>query len=323
MLSLKYFFAQGLILTRIEVPTSTLFISLSAIFVAVGAGIFWLRKHYGSKQNELTSQYGEQKSNSLERKYQEVNTFERVPTARRAGFAIALAVVLLVLNWTIYSQEEYYSDLADIEIPGEIMLDPPPTPPTPPLPKIKPPTLEFKVTDIKIDEEPKKLIVEDTTSSYDPNGTDKGDPKGTVFTYEPPKITEPPKMVAKANEIFEVVEQMPRFPGCEDMAGDDAAKKQCADQKMMTWIYSQIKYPSQAVELSIEGTTVISFVVNENGEIGNITVRKKVGGGCENEAERVIQKMAQLPQKWTPGKQGNKNVSVRYNLPVRFKLAKK
>lgn len=321
MLSIKYFFAQGLMLTRIEVPTGTLFLSLASIFLALGAGIFWLRKHYNSQQNELTSQYREQKSNSLERKYQEVNTFERVPIARRAGFAIAVAVVLLVINWTFYTQDAHYGDLADVDIPSEIMLDPPPTPPTPPAPKLPPPPIDqFKPVDIKIDELPKKPIIVDTVATFDPNNKGLGDPKGSFTMPEPAKIIEPPKIVSNVKEIFEVVEQMPRFPGCEDMAGNNDAKKQCAEQKMMQWIYSQIRYPNQARDLSIEGTAVISFVVNENGEIVDITVRKKVGGGCEEEALRVINKMAQMPEKWTAGRQGNKNVSVRYNLPVRFKL---
>jgi len=114
----------------------------------------------------------------------------------------------------------------------------------------------------------------------------------------------------------------PRFPGCEEIIGDDVTKRQCADQKMMQWIYSEIKYPNQARELGIEGTAVISFVVSETGEISEITVRKKVGGGCEEAAALAVLRMSKMSEKWTPCYLNGYPKCCRYNLPVRFSLHK-
>jgi protein TonB len=89
---------------------------------------------------------------------------------------------------------------------------------------------------------------------------------------------------------------------------------------MLLWIYAQIKYPSKARDLGIEGTVVVSFVIDQQGNMSDIMIRKKIGGGCEEEAERVVKKMAATLPRWTAGRQNGRNVSVRFNLPIRFKL---
>jgi protein TonB len=132
----------------------------------------------------------------------------------------------------------------------------------------------------------------------------------------------PPIVIAKEQptQIFEVVEQMPRFPGCEDIKGDNNDKLQCANQKMLTYISSQVKYPNEARNDGIQGTVVVSFIVDENGNLTNLEFVKKIGGGCDEETMRVFEEMAKLPQKWTAGKQDGKNVKVRMRLPLRFTL---
>lgn len=121
-------------------------------------------------------------------------------------------------------------------------------------------------------------------------------------------------------EIFSIVEQMPRFPGCEDMEGDNASKKQCADQKMLQFIYKNLKYPELAKDTEIEGMVVVSFVVAKDGSIQDAKVRRDIGGGCGEEGLRIVELMNQLPQKWTPGFQNGQAVNVKYNLPIRIKL---
>ena len=124
----------------------------------------------------------------------------------------------------------------------------------------------------------------------------------------------------KSNNIFDNVEEMPRFPVCESSYQDNNSKKSCADQKMMEWLYSRIKYPQEAQDKGIQGTVVITFLVDKDGNMLNLEITKKIGGGCEEEALRVLQEMAALPAKWIPGKQAGKAVSVKYTLPIRFKL---
>lgn len=121
-------------------------------------------------------------------------------------------------------------------------------------------------------------------------------------------------------EIFKVVEQMPRFPGCEDMGNTNEEKAKCAEGKMLEYIFKNLKYPAIARENRVEGMTVIQFMVSEDGSIKDANIVREIGGGCGDAALRVVQEMNNLPEKWTPGKQRGRNVKVLYTIPVRFKL---
>ena len=113
---------------------------------------------------------------------------------------------------------------------------------------------------------------------------------------------------------------MPRFPGCENEGGDHKAKKQCADKKMLQFIYKNIKYPAIARENGVEGTVVIQFVVEKDGSIKDAKIVRDIGAQCGGEALKVVQMMNSMGQKWTPGKQRGKSVRVQFNLPVKFRL---
>ncbi len=120
-------------------------------------------------------------------------------------------------------------------------------------------------------------------------------------------------------EIFKVVEQMPRFPGCEDL-GSEAEKKKCAQEKMLEFIYGNIKYPAIARENGVEGTAVVRFVVEPDGKVTQAEVVRDPGAGTGEEALRVVNLMNQKGIKWVPGKQRGRPVRVQFNLPVKFKL---
>ncbi|MEM9544756.1 MAG: TonB family protein [Bacteroidota bacterium] len=116
--------------------------------------------------------------------------------------------------------------------------------------------------------------------------------------------------------IFKVVEEMPRFPGCETMSVSVREKDDCAKSKMLEYIYNNLKYPTTAKIHSVEGIAVIQFVVERDGSISNGTILRDIGEGCGEEALRVINNMP----KWIPGKQKGKEVSVKFTLPIRFNL---
>lgn len=101
---------------------------------------------------------------------------------------------------------------------------------------------------------------------------------------------------------FTVVEQMPQFPGGE--------------QELFKFIGGTIKYPEDAEEAGIEGVVYVTFVVEKDGTIGGARVLRGIGGGCDEEAVRVIRAMPA----WEPGMQRGKAVRVQYNLPIRYKL---
>ncbi len=91
---------------------------------------------------------------------------------------------------------------------------------------------------------------------------------------------------------------------------------------MMAYIQSELKYPEEAKNNNIQGTAVISFQVDENGNLSDFVIRKKIGMGCEEEALRIVKKMAELYPTWTPSTWQGKNVKTRFNVPIRFKLKK-
>ncbi len=113
-------------------------------------------------------------------------------------------------------------------------------------------------------------------------------------------------------------EQIPRFPGCEDMVSI-SEKNECAEKKLLEYVYSNLNYPAEARKKRIEGRVILRFTVTKYGNIENVEVLSDIGGGCGEEAKRVIESMNNLTQKWTPGRQG-RNVNVCYTLPIVFKL---
>lgn len=104
--------------------------------------------------------------------------------------------------------------------------------------------------------------------------------------------------------VLMVVEEMPEFKG-----GIAAMHK---------FILETIQYPENAKESGIQGMVYISFIVETNGMITNSKVLRGIGGGCDEEAQRVISMMPP----WIPGKQRGKPVRVQFNLPLEFKLSK-
>lgn len=110
------------------------------------------------------------------------------------------------------------------------------------------------------------------------------------------------QVVEEEETPFTVVEQMPEFPG--------------GDQARINFLRNNIIYPPMAREGGITGTVYITFVVGKDGRLSGVKVLRGIGGGCDEEAMRVVR----LMPSWIPGKQGGKNVPVQFNLPIRFTL---
>lgn len=122
------------------------------------------------------------------------------------------------------------------------------------------------------------------------------------------------------DSIYQLAQESPRFPGCEDLQGDMTEKQKCAEEKLLKYLYGKLKYPEYALEHNIEGRCVISFIVEKDGSITQARIVKDIGGGCGEEAVRVVQSMNELPQQWSPGRQDGNPVRVRFNLPVNFQI---
>ncbi|KAF0197790.1 MAG: periplasmic protein TonB [Bacteroidetes bacterium] len=111
------------------------------------------------------------------------------------------------------------------------------------------------------------------------------------------------KVVEENEQPFTVVEQMPEFPG-----GDEAR---------VAFLRENLKFPQIARESGITGTVYLTFVIGKDGRISNVRLLRGIGGGCDEEAIRVLK----LMPPWIPGKQGGKSVPVQFNLPIKFTLA--
>lgn len=124
--------------------------------------------------------------------------------------------------------------------------------------------------------------------------------------------------------IYKIVEEAPRFPGCELLDTTIDVKNLCAQRAMLLFFNQNINYPLQARDQNIEGTVALSFVVEKDGYISNIKVLKDIGGGCGEEAKRVASGMNEAFQQakvaWVPGKNGGKIVRTQLSVPIKFKL---
>ncbi len=202
------------------------------------------------------------------------------------GLVLALALVFVSFNYKSYEKRTVtlVQRQADntteeiVPITEQKVKAPPPPPPK-------------QVTQIK--------IVDDNVDVQDDIEIDADANMDTqVEEYIPPEEDED----VQQQEIFMVVEQMPSFPG-----GMGA---------LMTYLATHIKYPALAKESGIQGRVFINFVVEPDGSIDHVKVLRGIGGGCDEEAVRVVKSMP----KWIPGKQRGKPVRVSFNLPVKFTL---
>lgn len=201
------------------------------------------------------------------------------------GAVVALSVLLLSFEWKQY--EISLTDLGTLVLDSEedelipiTQQELPPPPPPPPQTTI----IEIVEDDEEIEEE---LEIEDTEA-------DEDEVIEIVEVEEEEEVAE--------EEIFTIVETNPGFPG--------------GDKKMYEYLGKNMKYPPIARDNNIQGRVYVSFVVEKNGKITDVRVLRGIGGGCDEEAIRVVKSMP----KWSAGKQRGKPVRVRFNLPILFKL---
>ena len=124
----------------------------------------------------------------------------------------------------------------------------------------------------------------------DEKGKDIADIKQAVTQVEEP------------DHVYQVIEQMPQYPGGES--------------ELMSYIAKNLKYPVIAQENGIQGKVILRFVVSKSGQVDKIEVVRSLDPACDKEAVRVVKTL----QRWIPGKQNGVNVSVYYTLPIAFKL---
>lgn len=138
----------------------------------------------------------------------------------------------------------------------------------------------------------KKVETPETTINVEKSKTTIDDIQVTGFAAAP--------KAEEQGEVFQVVEEMPMFPG--------------GMEELMKYLQKEIKYPQEAIDKGIGGKVIVQFVVNTDGSICNDSVVKSVDPILDAEAIRVVRSMPN----WTPGKQRGEPVRVRFTMPVAF-----
>ncbi len=201
------------------------------------------------------------------------------------GLILTLAAVLVSFEWKSYDKKKIiqFQRFVREEIQDEIIQTKqeiePPIPPPPQISIIKPVDNNTEIeTEIEINIE---ANMETEVEKY---------------------IPLPMKEETKEPDIFYPIESNPEFPG-----GINA---------LMKYLSNTIQYPKMALENGIYGKVFVTFVVETDGRVTDIKVMRGIGGGCDEEAVRLVENMP----KWIPGKQRNKPVRVQFTLPIKFTI---
>lgn len=196
------------------------------------------------------------------------------------------------------------SQLDEPEVKQDEMKKPEPLAPPPPALKS---SIKFTAPVIKKDEEVRDedemksqkdltetkvaISIADVKGNDEANGKDIADLKQVVT-----------QAVPEVDEVFEMVEQSPQFPG--------------GQTELLKYIAEHMKYPTIAQENGTQGRVICQFVVGKDGQVRDVNVVRSLDPYCDKEAIRVIKTMP----RWIPGKQNGKAVSVKYTVPIVFKL---
>lgn len=242
----------------------------------------------------------------------------RESSPKRHNIAVVLVTVIALVGFSIPAlikmatpeQKEVMtevttlSQLEEPEIKQEEMKRVEPVAPPPPALKS---SIKFTAPVIKKDEEVKDedeiksqkeltqtkvaISIADVKGNDEANGKDIADLK-QVVTQAP----------AEEDKVFDMVEQMPQFPG--------------GQSDLLKYIADHLKYPTIAAENGIQGRVICQFVVGKDGKVREVKILKKLDPYCDKEAIRVMMTMPN----WIPGKQNGKAVAVKYTVPITFRL---
>ena len=125
--------------------------------------------------------------------------------------------------------------------------------------------------------------------------------KNTAEIGEKAVESSDPKKVF-TGKVYDLVDEMPSFPG--------------GLEELYKWIGSNVQYPAIAIDICIQGTVIVAFIVEPDGSVSNAKLVRSVDPCIDQEALRLV---GQMP-KWNPGKRAGVPVRVRYCLPIKFKV---
>lgn len=233
--------------------------------------------------------------------------------------SMVLLFALPIIIWWLKGEDRTSVEVVPVSLTpaSELVAPPPVIPEKPPEPKPQtaPPqvkTKRFVKPEVKPDEE---VVDEDPVPTMDelkeanPSTVTQEGTTDTDIDYvipipeaKPAPETGLTEESPEEDEVFTFVEQLPEFPGGQG--------------ELQRFIAENIKYPEMARKNNIQGVVVVRFIVRPDGSTENFEVVRGIGGGCDEEALRVMRSMPD----WIPGSQNNRIVSVKMTVPIRFVL---
>jgi protein TonB len=213
---------------------------------------------------------------------------ERKPLFFFIGLTISLLMVVIAFNWKTYDNSALL-DLGNVQGDFDEIIEVPTSIQPPP-----PPPQKMEVFTVK--EVDDNVIIEEIKLDLDVELTEEMKVADVVFEVFDEPVEE------KAEEIFQIVEQSPAFPG--------------GIGEFYKYVAQNIEYPALASRLGVSGRVFVRFVIEKDGSLTDIRVVKGIGSGCDVEAARVLEGSP----KWTPGKQRGNNVRVYMTVPIHFLL---
>lgn len=202
----------------------------------------------------------------------------------KIGLALSLGLSLVAFEWKSYDKpslvsweaQGFDSDIEELPPITEQKMEPP---------KVKPTVITVVEDEEEVEDDLEEIF-------------DEFDEEETVEEYVEETVEEEEEVVEKADKVFTIVEHQAK-PG-----------------NFYKFLKKNLKYPRQAKRMGIEGKVFVSFIVDTDGSITNIELVRGIGGGCDEEAIRILKNSP----KWEPAKQRGVPVKQRMTFPVRFTL---
>ncbi len=278
-----------------------LYLSLGFV-AAIALCVLMLKLIFRDNPEKIMAKHSEEQNSVLIKKYPEAEVENFRSSFLGIGVIGALCFCLVAFNVQSPLVAEEPIDYSPANIDPVIYVPPTvqPKPKTLPAPEVVEKKKKFSHK-LEIVEDTKEILKQEVEDLPDEPEID-----APIVVPEPVAAADPEPIVDEPDPVEEpihiIVEEMPEFPGGE--------------KELMKFIYSQIKYPPIARENGIEGLVAISFVIDKKGEVSDYKILREPGGGCGEEALRVVK----MFPKWKPGKQRGRPVKVLYSLPVQFRL---
>lgn len=227
-----------------------------------------------------------------------------------SNLTIGLAYTILLVTFLMFypTLVKFFTGVEQVEtapprklVYTELSAPPPIDKPKPPPPQIQLPRLQKVIKFV-----PPKVVKEEIAQVAPTIAEIKEHETAAVAVDGPAQVIfdEPVgEIIAEDdNELFTIVDQQPEFEG--------------GYAALMAFVQQNMKYPTNARRLEVEGTVHVGFVVSKTGAISDVKVLRGFMAECDKEAVRVVQMMPP----WKPGKQNGRNVNVRFVLPLKFRL---